>query len=121
MDAEPTIQPGCEPDCAECIAAVKPLPRVRIVNTSGVGYKTRVYIDDVDVSACFSNVLISVDIKDAVSAQMTAQICEFEVDGVRVDEMFVEAGRDLLIATGWTPPAPVDAVVEVQPAVELDG
>src|SRR5882757_11416462 len=82
----------------------KPLPRLRVVNTTGVGFKTKIYIDDEDVSACFNNVQVTAGLKDSVMVQLDALVCEIEIDNAQVLEMPAEGTRELLIKHGWTPP-----------------
>lgn len=57
-------------------------PRVRIVNDSGLGYETKVYIDDVDVSDCFSRVTLTADSRHAVTAELGVPACAVESCGI---------------------------------------
>ena len=88
------------------------LPRLRVVNTSGVGYQTKIYIDDVDVSECFNDVTIRANLYDAVQVQLNATVVEIEVDNALQLTMPFEGTHDLLVKHGWTPPTkPVEVPV----------
>lgn len=92
-------------------------PRMRIVNKSGVGFKTQIFIDDVDVSDCFTDLKIVVGLKDAVKVEMEAVVVEIEFEGVNEIRMPFEGTREMLIRHGWTPPAQTDLEA---PPVDLD-
>jgi len=84
------------------------MPRVRIVNAAKgpgaiAGWRTKVYIDDVDVSACVNDVQIHAGINDAVSATLSVLVNEVDFEGGIVTE--IPGGtRAALIGLGWTPP-----------------
>lgn len=79
-------------------------PRLKIINTSGVGYQTRIYIDDQDVSECFGDAKISMGLKEAVKVQLEAIVCEVRVEDAMHLRMTTDATHDLLVKHGWTPP-----------------
>lgn len=91
-------------------------PRVRIVNRDGRGLMTQVFIDDVDVSSCFSGVNIKAGVHNAVTAQLEAVVVAVDFDGVEHLRMpAAETTRELLIRHGWTPPAePVEVPSETR-------
>lgn len=86
------------------------MPRVRVVNKSnkpepGVmpGFRTKVYIDDVDISACLESVRVDARVKGPVTATLTVYVNELDLD----DDMVLQLGPgapDLLIKHGWVPP-----------------
>jgi hypothetical protein len=93
----------------------------KIWNDSDAGHKTRIEIDGEDVSRYFSSLSITAGVRDAVKIEL--DIPAGERGWMRSEDpatlVFpIDGTRELLIKHGWTPP-PVDAVVEVQPAVEL--
>lgn len=82
------------------------VPRLRILNGSGVGYKTEIYIDGQDVSGCFNRVEITCDLNGTVSATLTATVCEVTAGGDMTQLVMPDARTaDLLVSYGWTPPA----------------
>lgn len=88
-------------------------PRLRLVNATGIGPDTKVYIDDVDVSSCFNRALIKAPLYGGVEVELNAVICEVEVDNALRLEMPAEGTREILIKHGWTPPVePVKIPVE---------
>lgn len=91
--------------------------RMRIVNTSGVGFQTKIFIDDIDVSTCFSDLRVVVGLKDAVKVELEAVVVEIEFDGVNEIRMPFEGTREMLIRHGWTPPIQTDLEA---PPVDLD-
>lgn len=86
------------------------MPRLRIVNTSGAGFRTKIYIDDLDVSGCFNTAIVTSTVKDQVTAVLTAVPCDVEFDAVTQIE--VDFIRELLIERGWTPPAEAPAELD---------
>jgi hypothetical protein len=107
----------------------KPLaPRLRVVNTDGRGFKTQVYIDDRDVSDCFSNVTVNAGVTGAVRVELEALVCEVCVDSadnLMQVTMPGDATHDLLVRYGWTPPAepvtlPATSVRKVDDSTTLD-
>lgn len=90
------------------------MPYVRIVNkpknppppgspgTAMPGWRTKVYVDGVDMSAGVSDVKVTASLKDAVRATLEVFPVEVEFEGV-VPEIG-EVSRELLISLGWTPP-----------------
>lgn len=93
-------------------------PRMRIVNTTGVGYKTKIFIDDVDVSDCFSDLRVIVGLKDTVKVEMEATVVAIDFEGVEEIRMPLSGTRELLIRHGWTPP--VQSISDEVPPVDLD-
>lgn len=89
------------------------LPRLRIVNTTGVGFKTKVYVDDVDISECFSSAVIRMGLKDSVQVLFEAVASQVDIDGMQHIEM-PEHTRELLTKFGWTPPADGDTHGELR-------
>lgn len=85
-------------------------PRMRIVNDSGIGRNTKIFIDDVDVSGCFADVRITAGVKDVVVAQLEAILVEVEFEGVERLMIPFAGTRELLIKYGWTPPAEDDII-----------
>lgn len=78
-------------------------PRVRIENTSGIGHRTKIYIDGVDVSDCFMDATVRLQPDHIVVADLTVMVAELDVDGARL--VFpVDGTRELLVKHGWTPP-----------------
>lgn len=89
------------------------MPRLRIVNSSGLGHQTQIFIDDVDVSDCFNSLTVNTSVDSGVEVQLNAIICEFEVENALRLRMPVDGTRELLIKHGWTPPTePVGIPVE---------
>lgn len=86
-------------------AATPDLPRLRVVNTTGAGFHTQVFIDDQDVSSCFNAATITTTLRGPVEVQLNAIICEIEIDNAMSLRMPNEGTRELLIKHGWTPPA----------------
>lgn len=80
-------------------------PRLRVENTTGNGWQTKIFIDDVDVSTCFNNVRVTAGLKDAVVVELDAIMAECIVDGHLQVKMPVDGTRELLIKHGWTPPS----------------
>lgn len=84
-------------------------PRVRIENTTGAAHQTKIYIDGVDVSECFTNATVRLDPslrpnQNLVVADLTVLVAELDIDGAQL--VFPTDGtRELLIKHGWTPPA----------------
>jgi len=93
-------------------------PRLRIVNTTGVGSRTQIFIDDTDVSGCFSSATIKADLNDAVKVELEAVVVEIEFEGGKELRMPFTGTRELLIRHGWTPPA--QNISEEIPPVDLD-
>lgn len=79
-------------------------PRLRVVNTTGLGHQTQVFIDDQDVSSCFNEMTVAITMRGAVEVTLNAIVCELEFDNVPVLEMPCEGTREVLIKHGWTPP-----------------
>lgn len=92
-------------------------PRVRVVNTSGIGHETKIYIDDVDVSGCFNNVTVNAALDGGVEVQLSAVVCEVEVDRALVLRWPGEDTRELLVKHGWSPP--VEPVVVPAPDKQI--
>lgn len=92
-------------------------PRLRIVNTTGVGHKTQIFIDDQDVSTCFSSATIKTDLNNLVQVELEAVVVEIDFDGTKEIRMPMPGTREILIRHGWTPPAQTDLEV---PPVDLD-
>lgn len=85
-----------------------PRPKVRIENTSGVAWRTKIFIDDVDVSACFMDATVRMEPGCVVVADLTVIVAELDIDGARL--VFpVDGTRELLIKHGWTPPPDLTA------------
>jgi DNA-binding transcriptional regulator YiaG len=93
-------------------------PRVRIVNDDGRGYMTRIYIDDQDVSECFSAVKITAGTKGALVAELDAIAVAVDVHNVEQLRIPSETTRDVLIRHGWTPPAEPVTVVSEQRRIQ---
>lgn len=91
---------------------------MRIVNNTGVGYMTKIYIDDVDVSECFADVKITAALKDVVKVEMEAIVVEIDFEGVKELRMPMPGTREVLIQHGWTPP--VQEITNEIPPVDLD-
>lgn len=87
------------------------IPLVRIENSTGVGFKTKVFIDGVDVSNCVSDAVIHTPLEDAVTATLTVLVSELDIDGshLRVPlapgATVTDGAHKLLVQHGWTPPA----------------
>ncbi|MGH7961887.1 MAG: hypothetical protein ACRERD_08690 [Candidatus Binatia bacterium] len=79
-------------------------PRLRIINDSGIGRDTKIYIDDQDVSACVCNVQVSMTARDAVWVTLEVPMGEVNIDGVE-HLRWAKGVVDLLTKHGWTPPA----------------
>lgn len=95
-----------------------PEPRVRIVNSTGIGHQTKVYIDGVDVSSCFNNVTVSSPLRDVVTATLDIPVAEVEFAGVTNLVIPNDDARDLLIQYGWTPP--VESVTKICTRIGYD-
>ena len=80
-------------------------PRLRVENTSGVGYKTKIFIDEQDVSECFSDVKVTAGVKGAVTVELEALVAECFIDGHMQLKLVGDGTRELLIKHGWMPPA----------------
>lgn len=81
-------------------------PRVRIENASGIGYQTKIYIDDQDVSGCFNSVTITCDLNGTAHATLHATAVEIAAGGEMLQlELPDERTAALLVKYGWTPPA----------------
>jgi hypothetical protein len=80
-------------------------PVVTVWNDSGVGFKTHVEIDGVDVSACFDRVEIVSAVKGAVTAKLSVCLpaLRYSVPGPLVE--LDEDTQYALKALGWRPPA----------------
>jgi hypothetical protein len=84
---------------------------VRIENSTGVGFKTKVFIDGADVSYCVQDVVVHASVKDAVTATLTVLVSELDIDGphlrVPLDPgaTVTDGAHKLLVSHGWTPPA----------------
>lgn len=85
------------------------MPRVRIINAAKgpgaiTGRKTKIYVDDVDISACVKDVQVHAGIEDVVTATLSVFVNEVEFDGGLITDV-PPMTRDALIGLGWTPPA----------------
>jgi hypothetical protein len=84
-------------------------PRVRIVNAAKgpgfiVGWRTKIYVDDVDISGCVNDVQVHAGLNDAVTATLSVLVNEIEFDGgIPVD--LPPGTAEALVRLGWTPPA----------------
>lgn len=96
----------------------RPELSLRIVNSGGIGRNTKIFIDDQDVSSCFSAVKINADISGSVQAELEAVIVEIEFEGGKELRMPFAGTRELLIRHGWTPP--VQEISPEAPPVDLD-
>jgi hypothetical protein len=93
-------------------------PRLRIVNNGGVGWTTKIFIDDVDVSNAFSKAVITTDLDSAVKVELEAVVLEIDFEGTKELRMPFTGTRELLIRHGWTPP--VQTISDETPPVDLD-
>lgn len=92
-------------------------PRLKIVNTTGVGRTTQIFIDDQDVSTCFSSASIKTNVNGAVLVELEAVVVEIDFEGVKELRMPFTGTREVLIRHGWTPPIQTDLEA---PPVDLD-
>lgn len=84
------------------------VPLVRIENDTGVGFKTKVFIDGVDVSSCVTDAVIHTPVDGVVTATLKVLVSELEIDGAKttMESFTVRPGaQELLVRNGWTPPA----------------
>lgn len=100
-------------------------PRVRIVNDDGRGMQTRIYIDDQDVSSCFSAVTVKAGVRTAVTAELEVVAAAVDFEGFEHLRFPNGETRELLIRHGWTPPAspavvPSMRVTHARPKFEDD-
>ena len=77
---------------------------MRVVNESGIGRNTKVYIDGQDVSGCFNGFQVSADIKSVVEGELSLVMAEVEFYG-DTQLRLSSATHDVLVKFGWTPPA----------------
>lgn len=82
-----------------------PYPRLKVVNTSGAGHKTKIFIDGRDVSSCFDDVQVSIPLRGGVGVKLNAVLAELEIEDAYVLELVGDDTRELLIKHGWVPPA----------------
>ena len=83
---------------------MRELPRIRIVNEGGMGYGTRVWINDMEVTASLSR--LTIDAAEVVAVTLTLPIAALDFMG----EGFVTVeGRDGTTGTVVTAPAEVPA------------
>lgn len=88
-------------------------PRLRVVNNTGIGPDTKIFIDDQDVSSCFNSVAVKTDVGTGVTVELNAICCEVEIGEAMHLRMPVDGTRDLLIKHGWVPPVePVEVPAE---------
>jgi hypothetical protein len=83
-------------------------PVVRIENYCGAGFKTKVFIDGVDVSYACTGVTVHAPLKDAVTADVTLLVSELAIDNITWQPA-LDHTREALIKAGWTPPAGEDS------------
>lgn len=91
------------------------MSRLRVVNEDGLGFKTKIFIDDQDVSECFNKVSVDASLQGAVHVTLDAVVAELEFDGeYSVLHMPAQDTRELLIRHGWTPPPEEDVKVRTK-------
>jgi hypothetical protein len=88
--------------------------RLKIVNTEGVGFKTKIFIDGEDVSSCFKEAKIGIAYDGAVEVELSPVLAEIEIDNVMQLKMPVDGTRELLVKHGWTPPVEPKVVKAVR-------
>jgi len=85
-------------------------PKVRIVNTTQNAHRTRIWLDDVEVTKWCSGYRLSATYKGVTTLNLAISCGEVEVDGVP-QLRFAAGAEGLLERHGWTPP-PVNEPTE---------
>jgi hypothetical protein len=94
------------------------ISRLKITNDGGAAWKTKITVDDQDVSNCFSGYRITGAVGEAVKVELDVVVAEIDFEGTKELRMPFAGTRELLIRHGWTPPA--QAITEDVPPVDLD-
>lgn len=94
------------------------ISRLKITNGGGAAWKTKITVDDQDVSGCFSGYRITGAVGEAVKVELDVVVAEIDFEGTKELRMPFAGTRELLIRHGWTPPA--QAITEDVPPVDLD-
>jgi hypothetical protein len=88
------------------------MSELRVVNDTGKGRDTRVYIDGEEVTSNFdgARIAISVEAKSAVEITLNPLVYEIDTGTFEVTEkntklVFFEQTRDLLVKHGWVAPS----------------
>jgi hypothetical protein len=90
---------------------------LRVVNDTGQGRDTRVYIDGEELTTNFTEARIAISAAARGDVEITLNPLVFEVDTGTFEVtgntklVFFEQTRDLLVKHGWTPPETVTAPV----------